>query len=183
MTIDFQLNFNVRVSNICKTASKQLNVLKLIGKHLCKLGKLNIYHSFNLSNFNCCPLTWHFCDEVNTKQIKKNQERALRFIYSDNSSSYESLLIKSQLPSLKVRHMGTIALESFKSLLSPAYLNDLFTFKKHCYNFRYQRTVEVPQVRTVKHGSRSFRSTAAKIWNSLPQHLHDISGFGVFKNT
>ena len=37
-------------------------------------------------------------------------------------------------------------------------------------------------MRTVKHGSRSFRSTAAKIWNSLPQHLRDISNFGVFKN-
>ena len=61
--------------------------------------------------------------------------------------------------------MRTIALESFKILnnMSPAYLNDLLTFKNHSYNFRYQKTVEVPQVRTVKHGSRSFRSTAAKI--------------------
>ena len=151
VTIDFQLNFNVQVSNICKKASKQLNVLKRIGKHLCRLGKLNIYHSFILSNFNYCPLTWHFCGEVNTKKIEKIQERALRFIYSDYSSSYESLLIKSQLPSLKVRRMRTIALESFKILnnLSPAYLNDLLTVKNHSYNFRYQKTVEVPQVRTV----------------------------------
>ena len=58
----------------------------------------------------------------------------------------------------------------------------MLTVKNHSYNFRYQKTVEVPQVRTVKHGSRSFRTTAAKIWNSLPQHLRDISSFGVFKN-
>ena len=57
VTIDFQLNFNVQVSNICKRASKQLNVLKGIGKHLCRPGKLNIYHSFILSNLNYCPLT------------------------------------------------------------------------------------------------------------------------------
>ena len=182
--LDFQLNFNTHVSNICKKASKQLKVLKRIGKHLCKLGKLKIYHSFILSNFNYCPLTWHFCGEANTKKIEKIQERALRFIYSDYSSSYESLLIKSQLPSLKVRRLRTIALESFKILnnLSPAYLNDLLTFKKHSYSFRYQKTVEVPQVRTVKHGSRSFRSAAAKIWNSLPQDLREISTFNVFKN-
>ena len=184
VTLDFQLNFNTHVSNICKKASKQLNVLKRIGKHLCKLGKLNIYHSFILSNFSYCPLTWHVCGEANTKKIEKIQERALRFIYSDYSSSYESLLIKSQLPSLKVRRLRTIALESFKILnnLSPAYLNDLLTFKKPSYSFRYQKTVEVPQVRTVKHGSRSFRSTAAKIWNSLPQDLREISTFNVFKN-
>ena len=116
-------------------ASKQLNVLKRIGKHLCRLGKFYIYHSFILSNLNYCPLTWHFCGEVNTKKIEKIQERALRFIYSDYSSSYESLLIKSQLPSLKVRRMRTIALESFKILnnLSPAYLNDLLTVKNHSY--------------------------------------------------
>ena len=38
--------------------------------------------------------------------------------------------------------MRTIALESFKILnnLSPAYLNDLLTFKNHSYNFRYQKT-------------------------------------------
>ena len=58
--LDFQLNFNIHISNICKKASRQLNVLKRIGKHLCKLGKLNIYHSFILSNFNYCPLTWLF---------------------------------------------------------------------------------------------------------------------------
>ena len=59
----------------------------------------------------------------NTKKIEKIQERALRFIYSEYSSSYESLLIKFQLPSLKVRRLRTIALESLKILnnLSPAY--------------------------------------------------------------
>ena len=41
---------------------------------------------------------------------------------------------------------------------------------------------EVLGSESVKHGSRSFRSAAAKIWNSLPQHLRDISSFGVFKN-
>ena len=47
--------------------------------------------------------------------------------------------------------MRTIALESFNILnnLSPAYVDDLLTFKNHSYNFRYQKTVEVPQVRTL----------------------------------
>ena len=36
--IDFQLNFDTRISYTCKKAPKQLNVLKRIGKYLCKLG-------------------------------------------------------------------------------------------------------------------------------------------------
>ena len=58
VTIDFQQNFNVQVSINAKRASKQSNVLKRIGKHFCRLGKLNSYHSFILSNFNYCPLTF-----------------------------------------------------------------------------------------------------------------------------
>jgi hypothetical protein len=50
-------------------------------KHRTKLGKLTIYYSFIMSNFNYCPLVWHFCGEVNTKKVEKIQERALKFIY------------------------------------------------------------------------------------------------------
>jgi hypothetical protein len=68
VTIDFKLNFNEHISNICKKASMQLNVLKRIGKHHTKLGKLTMYYSFIMSNCNHCPLVWHLCGEVNTNQ-------------------------------------------------------------------------------------------------------------------
>ena len=46
VTIDFKLDFDEHISNVCKKASRQLNVLKRIGGNLCKLGKLNVYYSF-----------------------------------------------------------------------------------------------------------------------------------------
>ena len=70
--IDYRLNFNSHIGNICRKASRQLNVLKRIGKYLCKLSKLTIYHSFILSNLNSCPLAWHFCSEQNTKKVRKD---------------------------------------------------------------------------------------------------------------
>ena len=144
--VDFELDFDEHISNVCKKASRQLNVLKRIGGHLCRLGKLNVYYSLVMSNFNYCALTWHFCGK-NTKKIEKIQERTLRFIYRDYDSSYESLLMKSQLPSLKVRPLRAIALEAFKILnnLPPIYLNDLLTFKNLSYSFRYTQTVEIPR--------------------------------------
>jgi hypothetical protein len=33
-----ELNFNTHIANICKKASRQLNILKRIGKYLTKLG-------------------------------------------------------------------------------------------------------------------------------------------------
>ena len=133
ITIDFELNFNTHISNICKKASRQLNVLKRLGKYLNKLGKLTIYHSFIMSNFNFCSLTWHFCSEANTTKIEKVQERALRFIYQDHNSTYEDLLIKSKMPSLKVRRLRTMAIEVFRTVNheNPVYLHDLINIKKN----------------------------------------------------
>jgi hypothetical protein len=106
VTIDYELNFDKHISEICKKKSaRQLNVLKRIGRYLNKLGRLTIYYSFILSNFNYCPVTWHFCSEKNIKKMEKIQERALRFIYNDYVLNYEELLEKSKMPSLKVRRV------------------------------------------------------------------------------
>ena len=114
VTIDYMLDFNSHITNICRKAARQLNVLKRIGHMLNHVSKLTIYYSFVMSNFSYCPLVWHFCSDTNTAKIEKLQERALRFIYNDKVSSYEKLLEKSLLPSLKVRGLRTIALKTFK---------------------------------------------------------------------
>ena len=56
VTIDFKLNFSSHITNICKKAARQLNVLKWIGKHLDRFGKLTIYHSIIMSNVSYCRL-------------------------------------------------------------------------------------------------------------------------------
>ena len=59
--------------------------------------------------------------------MERIQERALRFIYDDFLTSYEELLVKSKLPSLKLRRIRTMALESFKIINKdcPVILHDL----------------------------------------------------------
>jgi hypothetical protein len=118
------------VYNICNKASRQLNVLKRIGTHLTKLGKLTIYYSFIMSNFNYLLDT--FVEKPIPQKIEKIQERALRFIYNEYTSSYEDLLCKSKLPSLKVRKLRTFGLEVFKIVNKdcPVYLFDL-RYKKY----------------------------------------------------
>ena len=71
INIDFMLNFNDHISEICKKASQQLAVLKRIGRFLTKQGKLIIFKSFILSNFNYGPLTWHFCSQASTHKMEK----------------------------------------------------------------------------------------------------------------
>jgi hypothetical protein len=120
-----------------------LNVLKRIGCFLSKLNKLTIFHTFILSNFNFCPLACHFCNKSNTSKLEKIQARALRFIYEDYGSTYDELLEKAKVPSLKVRRMRTMAIECFKILNkhTPSCLHDLVVFEDCKYNFRYSNIV------------------------------------------
>jgi hypothetical protein len=112
------------------------------------------------------------------------QESALRFIYEDYNSSYENLLEKSKLPSLKIRRLKTIAIETFKIIhkKSPSYLHDLINIKLQNYNFRSQETAVLPRVRTTRYGLKSFSYNVAQIWNELPNHCRRETSLGQLKN-
>ena len=182
--IDFSLNFDSHVKSICKKAAKQLNILKRIGKNLSKLNRLTIFHTFIMSNFNFCPLSWHFCSVSNTKKIEKIQERALRFVYEDYSISYEDLLSKAKLPSLHVRRIRSMAIEIFKILnnIAPPVLSDLVQKRNSKYNFRYSNILQIPQINTTRYGHNSFRYAAPVLWNSLPDDFRSCTNFNQFKN-
>jgi hypothetical protein len=125
--IDYQLNVDANISTICRKVSQQLNILKRLGSYLNRLTKLTIFHTFIPSNFNFCPLAWHFCTDKNSKKLEKVQERAPRLVYEDYNSSYEELLQKAKVPSLQIRRMRTMALETYKIInkLAPVCLHDL----------------------------------------------------------
>ena len=108
----------------------------------------------------------------------------LRFIYKDYESSYESLLLQSKMPSLKLRRMRTMALVAFKIIYkeTPLYLQNIITMKNNSYSFRYSNLTDIPQVRTTNYGLNSFRLRAAKLWNSLPDSFRQISYFNQFKS-
>ena len=43
---------------------------------LSRLNKPTRFHTYLLSNFNYCPLAWHFCNENNSRKLEKIQKRA-----------------------------------------------------------------------------------------------------------
>jgi hypothetical protein len=115
--------------------------------------------------------------------MEKIQERALKFIYEDQNSTYEELW--KNLPSLKVRRIRTIAIETFKIInkQSPLYLQDLVQTKQNKYSLRYQNTAHLPRVKTTRYGLNSIKYFAAKTWNDLPDHFRKESSFPQFKKS
>jgi hypothetical protein len=90
--------------------------------------------------------------------MEKIQSRGLKFIYDDTDSTYEELLTKSKLSTLKIRRIRTIAIETFKidNKTSPLYINDLITIKQSKYSFRYQNTASIPSTRTTRYGIKTL---------------------------
>ena len=181
--IDYQVNFDVHISSNCRKASQQLNVLKRLCLVLDRLSELTIFQSFILSNLNFCALAWHFCTEKKSKKLEKVHEIALRFVYEVLTSSYEDLLLTAKVPSLQIRRIRTMALETFKIInnIATVCLQNLVNVKKSKYSFRYVNILEISQVKSTRYvKKKSFKLAAATLWNSLPNHFrteHSVSHF------
>ena len=182
--IDNQLNFNKHIQEICIKAGRQLNALKRLSQKLTTDSKLCIFRSFILSHFNYCPIVWHFCSKYNTVKLEKIQERGLRFVYNDYSSSYEILLSKAGLCTLELGRLRAIAVEMFKAVngLCPNYISDLIVHRNSGYNFRESLNVNIPRPNSTKYGKQSFRYFGSHLWNNLPFSIKKNQDIKTFKS-
>ena len=123
--IDSRLTFSEHIAALCKRAARQLNALSRISRFLDIPSRRIIYQSFVASNFNYCPLVWHFCGKVNNNKLERIQERSLKIIYRDFESSYNELLDKANTTTLLVARLRLLLCEIFKSLkgLNPKYID------------------------------------------------------------
>ncbi len=62
-----------------------------------------IYHTFIEANLNYCPLFRMNRNKTDMKHIENVQNRALRMVFNDYSSSYQGLLKRAKTGSLEIR--------------------------------------------------------------------------------
>ena len=77
--IDGRLNLKPHVSDLCKSAARQLNALLRLKPYPTFEARKTLIESFVYSNFNYCPLVWNFASAKAVNKIKSVQQRALRF--------------------------------------------------------------------------------------------------------
>ncbi len=126
----------------------------------------------------------HFCPIQNSRNMEKNQERALRFVYEDYESTYDILLRKGSRDMLHIGHLRNMATEIFKALhgSTPIYIKDLFEEKEKIYNLHSTVSLKKPKCNTVTYGLNSFRYKGAQIWNNLPNEIKNSITLAEFKN-
>ena len=166
---------------MCSKAVMQLNALSRLQKYMGKSEKEAVINNFILSNFNYCPLVWHFNSCESIRKIEKIQKRYLRIILNDYESDYKTLLRYSNKPTIEIRRLRTLAVEMFKTLneINPPYMKNIFTPKENA-KVR-QNDIIVKRINTSRFGTQSLRSLGPKIWNNLPSNIKSETSFLKFK--
>ena len=185
---DNKLKFEEYISGLCRKSSGQLNALCRFKSYLSHESKILAINSFISSNFNYCPLIWHFSTSTSEIKIEKIQERALRFICNNGKKNYDDLLKDQRKCKMKIKRMRTLATEIFKTLhhLNPIYMEEIFYKSKHRRSQRRPYDINVPKYNQTKYGRKSLRVLGPMLWNSLPNRaksLDTLSKFKTFINT
>ena len=128
VVLDNKLNFSKHVKLMCPETTSRIGTLTRMRKLVTEKTKLLLSKSVILSGLNYCSTVRFFITASDKRKLKRMQEKGLRTVFNDNTSSYESLLKKATLPTLCNRRLQvlTILMLKVKNGMSPDYISDLF---------------------------------------------------------
>ena len=115
------ITFKDHVSTLWKKAGQKVTALARLVKYMPFHKRRILLKTFIESQFSYCPLIWMFCGRKLNRRINHIHERALRFVYDDYTSTFESLLEKDKSVSIHHRNIRRVAIEMYKVInnLSP----------------------------------------------------------------
>ena len=181
--IDWKLNFNEHVKQLCAKANAKVKALYRLRSKLDPRQKLMLYNSFLMSNFNYCPMIWMFYGKTSNDMINNTHKRALRALYNDFNSNYHELLKKGNHPNIHEMNKRRLLVEVYKCINkeSPPILNGIFTSKENGINLRINNKLVLPKVSTQR-GLHSFTYRGSRAWNTLSDDLKKSCSVKEFKS-
>ena len=169
--IDNKLTFKEHVSKLCKKASNKLHALARISKYMTKHKLRTVMNAFFSSQFAYCPLIWMFHNRTLNSRINELQERALRLVHNDNTSSFYELLQKD----------SSLTIHRVKHRIAPKIMCELFNEAKVPYDLRQDVSFRSYNVKTVLYGTESLSYLGPKIWNLVPSEFRDCATEQIFR--
>ena len=182
--IDWKMTFNKHVKQICITANNKTKSLARLRYKLNQGQKLSLYNSYVMSCFGYCPLVWMFCGKSTNEIINRIQRKALRSLYNDYDSNYETLLNKGSHLTIHETNKIFLLTEVFKCLNNenPIILSNIFIKKNIRYNLRTSNLLTLTKPNTITYGLNSFKFRGSMAWNNLPDTLKNCENSIEFKD-
>ena len=140
-----------------------------------------IVNSFIYSNFNYCPLVWHFSSCKALRKIENIHKRCLRMIHNDYDSDYETLLKVSGTSTMQIKRIRQLAIEISKRVnnLNLDFRKNIFTSKQNARVHPHDLLVR--SHKTATYGEKSLKILGTKIWNALPTEIKREASLSKFK--
>ena len=178
--IDDKLKFDSYIKKLCRRAAGQLNSLYRFRKYFSTFSKKLALTSFIFSNFNYCPLIWHFSSAKSINKVELIQNRALNFL--DHNTNIESFFTPGK-STMQVKRLRILAVEIFKTLhnLNPSYMKGIFKKPSNRTSARFEFNIQSQRFNQVKFGRNSLRVLGPILWNSLPNNVKSIQNLKDFK--
>ena len=144
--------------------------------------KLQLYKAAILPYLTYCHLVWHLCRSSDARRLERIQKRALRAVFCDKSSTYDTLLSMAGLCSLRNRRLQDICILMYKVMhnLCPNYISSFFKFPNSSYILRNNAFI-IPRFNTITYGRHSLRYIGPKLWAALPKLIRESPSLSSFK--
>ena len=96
VVLDNKLNFSEHVKLMCSKPNSKIGVLTKMRKLVSEKTKQRLFKSVILPGLNYCLIVWLFIRASDKRKLERMQEKGLRAVFNDNTSSYENLMFKAK---------------------------------------------------------------------------------------
>ena len=114
INIDRSLKFDFHMLKVCSKANRKLTILRRMSKFLTFEKRRVLIKTHFEYQSKYFPLVWMFHGRQVHNKINRLHERALRMIYENSTSSFDTLLEKDMSFSVHDRNIQQLALEMYK---------------------------------------------------------------------
>ena len=101
--------------------------------------------------------------------------RALKIVYDDNVSTFETLLTKEKSFCVHHQNIQRLLTETYKALrdISGNISKELFVKRESTISLRSKPELVIPSMNSILKGKNSIRYFGSVIWNSLPIEIRE----------
>ena len=124
-----------------------------------------------------------FCSRNANNLINKIQERSLRWITNDKTSSFEHLLQANNETTTHQRNLQVLIVEVFKIIngFAPPVMEDFFLFRENTHNIRNFQIIYNESKKTVRYGLETAKYRTLLLWANLPGKYKTATSLNSFK--
>ena len=183
ITIDNKLTFDSHIKSMCRKAGQKLSALSRISPYLETDKKELLFKRMVKSQFSYCPLVWMFGSRNANNLINKIQERSLRLITNDKTSTFKHLVQANNEITAHQRNLQVLMVGVFKIIngFAPPIMEDFFLFRENTHNIRNFQIISNQSKKSVRYGVETVKYRTPLFWANLPEKYKTATSLNCFK--